>query len=89
MSMTSSGLANLAPLPMLEKRSGPTQPGRKDELLPCTLSPGTKEKSSGGKSVGQNWQRKTDSFRYSKETPGTPPILEKILKTTPSCPEMS
>lgn len=64
MAMTSSGLANLVPLPMLEKRCGPMQLGRKDRLLPCTLSSNAEEKSSRGKSVGQNWQTKTDSFQY-------------------------
>lgn len=64
MAMTSSGLANVAPLPMLEKRCGAKQLGRKDGLLPCALSSDAEEKSNGGESVGQNWQRKTDSFPY-------------------------
>lgn len=38
MAMTSSGLANLVPLLMPEKRCGPTQLARKDGLLPCALS---------------------------------------------------
>lgn len=74
--MTNSGLVNLV---LMLERCGLTQLGRKDAHSPVMPGKKATEESQWDKTG----REKLTAF--NTEAPGTPSILGKVLKTTPSC----